>query len=86
MDPSEDEVTIIFCLALKNHPVQPDDISMARPVPCPDCTQSMWLSIIKEKKMNSILQTGKQIIFCCEDCVKERFQNENFEFNLPIQH
>lgn len=76
-------LAVIFCLPLSDFPFKPDDISAAEPVNCPDCKQKMWFSEKKKAYKALCEQLGKDILFCCGNCLKEKFKTmkENGELD-----
>jgi len=77
------DITIIFCLPLSEYPVQPDNISKAELVPCPDCNEMMWVTEKKKAFKELHESCGREVIFCCGYCLKDRLieMKENGEID-----
>jgi hypothetical protein len=79
------DVAIIMCPPLSKYPKKPDDVSESEIVNCPDCAEKMWFSV-KKKAMKSLCENiGKEIIYCCHDCLKKRVMNEPWLFTNSVK-
>ncbi len=77
-DLPECDVAIIFCLLLRDYPVQPTDISKAEPVLCPECSQMMWLSEKKKAMKEEYERQKLRILLCCVDCLIRKGKDGDF--------
>jgi len=68
------DVVVLFCPPLSQYPEQPSDITKCELVDCPICKQPMWFSEKKKALKEMAEKLGKEIIWECFVCFKDRVQ------------
>ncbi len=67
-----EDLTIIMCPPLKDHPEPPGEQPGCKLFACPKCSNKMWLSKKKRGLLLFASLTNKDIFLGCYDCVRKK--------------